>query len=332
MSNAKPSDPVVGLALGSGSARGWAHIGVIQGLEAIGIKPQVVVGTSIGALVGAVYVSGQLKDFAEWVQKLTSRDVFRYMDFSFTGGMVKGEALFSFFESQHRNPDISKLKQRYASVATEMSSGREIWITKGRILPAARASCALPGLFSPVQFEGQWMLDGGLVNPVPVSTCRALGADLVIAVNLNAQLVGRHFSRAVEPGEPSPDDQERDRGWWDRVRDYVSSGEEADASGSPRFFDVIASSVNIMQDRITRSRMAGDPPELTLVPELRDFALMDFHRAKEAIAEGRRLVEQHEDLLRLWRPAAKDKSAEGGKSKARKSKAGKAKGDKKKAG
>ncbi len=306
MSTAKSSDPVIGLALGSGSARGWAHIGVIQGLEAMGIRPQVVVGTSIGALVGAVYVSGQLDEFADWVGKLTSRQVFRFMDFSFTGGVVKGEALFGFFESQHRNPDISKLKQRFASVATEMSSGREIWITKGPILPAARASCALPGLFSPVQFEGQWMLDGGLVNPVPVSTCRALGADLVIAVNLNAQLVGRHFSRAVEPGEPSPDDRERDRGWWDRMRDYMSSGDSIDG-GSPRFFDVIASSVNIMQDRITRSRMAGDPPELTLVPELLDFALMDFHRAKEAIAEGRRLVEAHEDFLRPWRTAPKKK-------------------------
>lgn len=316
MSQAKSSDPVIGLALGSGSARGWAHIGVIQGLEAIGVRPQVVVGTSIGALVGAVYVSGQLDEFAEWVCKLTSREVFRFMDFSFTGGVVKGEALFGFFEAQHRNPDISKLKQRFASVATEMSSGREIWITKGPILPAARASCALPGLFSPVQFDGQWMLDGGLVNPVPVSTCRALGADVVIAVNLNAQLVGRHFSRAVEPAEPSADDRERDRGWWDRMRDYMSSGDSAEG-GSPRFFDVIASSVNIMQDRITRSRMAGDPPEITLVPELRDFALMDFHRAKEAIAEGRRLVESHEELLRHWRTAAQDKVGNGVKAKAK---------------
>ena len=303
MSDALSTDPVVGLALGSGSARGWAHIGIIQGLEAMGLRPQVVVGTSIGALVGAVYVSGQLDAFAEWVQTLTSREVFRFLDFSFTGGVVKGETLFSFFESQHRNPDISSLAQRYASVATEMSSGREIWINKGPILPAARASCALPGLFSPVQFDGQWMLDGGLVNPVPVSTCRAMGADLVIAVNLNAQLVGRHFSRAAEPAEPSPDERARDRGWWDRVRDYMSSGGSDEEGGSPRFFDVIASSVNIMQDRITRSRMAGDPPDLTLVPELRDFALMDFPRAKEAIAEGRRLVEQHQDLLRRWRPA-----------------------------
>lgn len=291
---AQPSAPVIGLALGSGSARGWAHIGVLQALEAMGIRPQVVCGTSIGALVGAVYVSGQLDAFAEWVQKLTARDVLRFMDFSFSGGMVKGEALFGFFEEQHRNPDIQALAQRYASVATEMSSGREIWITEGPILPAARASCALPGLFSPVQFNDRWMLDGGLVNPVPVSTCRALGADFVIAVNLNAQLVGQHFSRSSADAESAPGPDKAERGWWNRVRDYLSSGE---GEGAPRFFDVIASSVNIMQDRITRSRMAGDPPDLTLVPQLADFALMDFHRAEEAIAEGRRLIEAQADRL-----------------------------------
>lgn len=303
MATATP--PVIGLALGSGSARGWAHIGVLQALEDLGIRPQVVCGTSIGALVGAVYVSGQLDEFGEWVQKLTSRDVLRFMDFSFSGGMVKGEALFGFFEERHRNPEIESLEQRYASVATEMNSGREIWITEGPILPAARASCALPGLFSPVQFRGRWMLDGGLVNPVPVSTCRALGAEFVIAVNLNAQLVGQHFSRSAD-AEREAETDKAERGWWNRVRDYLSSG---DGEGAPRFFDVIASSVNIMQDRITRSRMAGDPPDLTLVPQLEDFALMDFHRAKEAIAEGRRLIEAQADRLRHWAPAEKDAAA-----------------------
>ena len=285
--------PVVGVALGSGSARGWAHIGVLQGLEAMGIKPQVVAGTSIGALVGAVYVSGQLTDFAEWVQKLTAREVWRYMDLSFSGGVVKGEALFSYFEEHHRNPDIGTLDQRFATVATDMHSGREIWITEGRVLPAARASCALPGLFSPVQFQDRWMLDGGLVNPVPVSTCRALGADVVIAVNLNAQLVGRHFSTPLNEGTSTPSTE---RGLWTRVMDYLSGSE----GGRPSFFDVVASSVNIMQDRITRSRMAGDPAEVTLVPLLADFALMDFHRAEEAIAEGRALVERHARQIRGW--------------------------------
>jgi NTE family protein len=288
--------PVVGLALGSGSARGWAHIGVIQELEAMGIRPQVVAGTSIGALVGAVYVSGQLEDFARWVRKLTLRDVLGLLDLSFTGGVVKGEKLFGFFHEQHRNPNIEELAQRYVSVATEMRSGREIWITRGPILAAARASCAIPGVFSPVQHRERWMLDGGLVNPVPVSACRAFGADVVIAVNLNAQLVGAHLSRQSRLQGEAQARSAEERGFWQRVRGYFS----ADQDESPGFFDVVAASVNIMQDRLTRSRMAGDPAELTLVPLLEDFALMDFHRADEAIREGRRLVRRYADDIRAW--------------------------------
>lgn len=291
-----PDQPIVGLALGSGSARGWSHIGIIQELEAIGVKPQVLAGTSIGSLVGAVYATGQLDAFAEWVQRLTTRDVLRLMDFSFSGGMVKGEKLFEFFNEQHSNPDIESLQIKYASVATDMHSGREIWISSGPILPAARASCALPGLFSPVQHNGRYMLDGGMVNPVPISTCRALGADIVIAVNLNAQLVGAHFSNASRK-EAERDAEEQESGLWQRMKNYFS---EEDADAKPGFFDVVAASVNIMQDRITRARMAGDPAEVTLVPLLEDFAIMDFHRAGEAIAEGRRVVQANAEQIRGW--------------------------------
>ncbi len=297
--------PVVGLALGSGSARGWSHIGVIQELEAMGIRPGVVAGTSIGALVGAVYVSGQLADFTEWLTKLTVRDVVRLMDFTFSGGFVKGERLFGYFSEHHPNPNIEELQQRYASVCTEMKSGREVWVTSGPVLAAARASCALPGLFTPVKLKDSWMLDGGLVNPVPVSAARALGADVVFAVNLNAQLVGLHLSAAGrQEAEREADEEDarntdataKTKGFWHRLVGYLESGDPE----RPGFFDVVASSVNIMQDRLTRSRMAGDPPELTLLPRLEDFALMDFHRAGEAIAEGRRVVQQHEADIRAW--------------------------------
>ena len=293
--------PVIGLALGSGSARGWAHIGIVQELEAIGVRPQVVAGTSIGALVGGVYVSGQLDAFADWVQTLTVRDVVGLMDLTLTGGFVKGERLFGFFNEQHRNPDIEELEQRYVSVATEMESGREIWITKGPVWAAARASCAIPGLFTPVKHDERWMLDGGLVNPVPVSACRALGADVVIAVNLNAQLIGSHLSAAGrieaerEADAQDKRNEEKNRSLWQRLATYFSS-----SGDTPSFFDSVAASINIMQDRLTRSRMAGDPPELSLLPRLPDFALMDFHRAGEAIQEGRRLVRAHEAEIRHW--------------------------------
>ena len=299
--------PVVGLALGSGSARGWSHIGVIQELEAMGIRPQVIAGTSIGALVGAVYVSGQLQDFTDWVTKLSVRDVVKLMDFTFSGGFVKGERLFGYFHEHHPNPNIEDLEQRYVSVSTEMKTGREIWITRGPVLQAARASCAIPGLFTPVKLNDRWMLDGGLVNPVPVSAARALGADVVIAVNLNAQLVGLHLSaagrqeaeREADNAELATDASAKTKGFWHRVIGYLESGDPE----KPGFFDVVASSVNILQDRLTRSRMAGDPPELTLLPRLEDFALMDFHRAGEAVAEGRRVVQQHEKEIRAWAEA-----------------------------
>jgi NTE family protein len=293
--------PVIGLALGSGSARGWAHVGIIQELEKLGIQPQVVAGTSIGALVGAVYVTGQLDEFSDWVQSLTMRDVFGLLDISFSGGVMKGEKLFNFFREQHRNPDIESLEKKFVSVATEMKSGREIWIRKGPILTAARASCALPGLFSPVQLEDRWMLDGGLVNPVPVSACRALGADIVIAVNLNAQLVGTHMprhSRAEFDKEASKSNGDADSLWNKFANYFVSDGDNDDAE--PGMLDVMSASINIMQDRITRSRMAGDPAEISLLPQLEDFALMDFHRAKEAIEEGRNLVQRHQSELLAW--------------------------------
>jgi NTE family protein len=294
-----PNAPKVGLALGSGSARGWAHIGIIQGLLSIGIEPHVVAGTSIGALVGAVYASGQLDEFTEWVKALTSRDVFGLMDISFSGGVVKGQKLFGFFEEKHQNPNIEDLDKRFVSVCTEMKSGREIWIQRGPILQAARASCAIPGLFSPVKHEDRWMLDGGLVNPVPVSACRAMGADVIIAVNLNAQLVGRHLSRAGREEVAREAQTKQDRNLWRRMLESLSSGD----GDNPSVFDVVTASVNILQDRLTRSRMAGDPPEITLLPVLEDFALMDFHRASECIDEGRRLVKEHEaTLLALANP------------------------------
>jgi NTE family protein len=268
---------------------------VILELEAMGIQPQIVAGTSIGALVGAVYVSGQLEAFTEWAKKLEVKDIFGLMDISFSGGVVKGEKLFGFFRENHANPDIQSLEKKFVTIATEMKTGREVWLTKGPVLRAARASCALPGLVSPVRYEDRWMLDGGLVNPVPVSACRALGADIVIAVNLNTQLVGAHMSKAsrlqVEAKAPK-----EDKGLWQRLTGYFASDED----GEPGVLDVIAASINIMQDRITRSRMAGDPAEITLVPLLEDFALMDFHRADEAIEEGRRLVRESAGLIHSW--------------------------------
>ncbi len=302
MTDTRPDQPVLGLALGGGAAKGWAHIGVLQELERMNLRPRVVCGTSIGALVGAVYASGQLEAFSDWVQSLTVRDVLGLMDFSFSGGVIKGEKLFEFFQERHQNPDIQDLDIDFAAVATDMRNGRETWLDRGPVLQAARASCALPGLFSPVQHEGHWMLDGGLVNPVPVSVCRAMGADVVLAVNLNHLPAGKHIARPNRRGMAEGKGAEQDESFWQKVMSFLGSDEDED----PGFFDVMTASVDIMQDRITRSRMAGDPAEEMLAPELSDFAIMDFHRAGEAIEEGRRLAGEVESRLQAWLGEAGD--------------------------
>ncbi|MDH1675759.1 patatin-like phospholipase family protein, partial [Comamonas aquatica] len=185
--------PKIGLALGSGSARGWAHIGVLQALDEAGIRPDVVCGASIGALVGAAYAAGELERFADWVQSLGMRDVFGFMDFNLSGGMLKGEKLISFWRRNFADFNIEDSALPFAAVATDLHSGAEVWLRHGSIADAVRASIAMPGLFTPVVREGRLLADGGLVNPVPASLARAMGADIVIAVDLNASLLHRHM-------------------------------------------------------------------------------------------------------------------------------------------
>jgi NTE family protein len=184
----------VGLALGSGAARGWAHVGVIRALEAAGISPEVVCGSSVGAVVGAAYASGRLDDFEAWVRSLDRTGLVRNLDLSFRGGLFKGAQFFSFMSPSIPDREISTLALPFAAVATDLESGREVWLRDGSLHAALRASVALPGLITPTRRGGRWLVDGGLVNPVPVSLCRALGADTVIAVDLNTTLLRRQFT------------------------------------------------------------------------------------------------------------------------------------------
>jgi NTE family protein len=288
----------VGIALGSGASRGWTHIGVLKALNKLGIYPDVVAGCSAGASVGLAYASGKLEEYEEWVRQLSWREIMSLVDFSFTGGFIKGERLIDFFRGDDDVPLIEKLPIKFGAVTTEMYSGREVWITEGSGLFAVRASCAFPGLFQPAKGEQGWLIDGGLVNPVPVSLCRALGAEIIIGVNLNAELVKvNHFSEKVpEVGEAPPTEEE------DSFigRFFSSNGNAEEPEKTPAMMDVLSSSIGIMQDRITRSRMAGDPPEVMLIPRLGDFGILEFQRAAEAIDEGERVVmAASESLQRL---------------------------------
>ena len=299
--------PRLGLALGSGSARGWAHIGVLQVLDEEGIRPDIVCGSSIGALVGAAYAAGELQRFTEWVQGLGMRDVFGFMDFNITGGMLKGEKLIAFWRRNFADFDIDRSPMPFGAVATDLHSGAEVWLRHGSIADAVRASIALPGLFTPVmRDDGRLLVDGGLVNPVPASLARAMGADIVIAVDLNADILGRHLRKpgangAAKPPAEAPEDDEEAAGWLSRLQDGFASllpTPDPARVPAPSLLEVVLASVNIMQVRITRSRMAGDPPEVVIAPQLAHLGLMDFYRAEEAIAEGQRAAEKTLPFLR----------------------------------
>jgi NTE family protein len=294
--------PRIGLALGSGAARGWSHIGVIEALAESGIEPDIVCGCSIGALVGAAYVAGELPALKGFAQSLTWREIARMFDVRLSGGgLIAGQEIVAHLRRLKISGPIAGYAKPFAAVATDLETGHEVWLREGPIEEAVRASIALPGILSPARHGDRWLVDGGLVNPVPVSVCRALGADVVIAVNLNGDLVGRHalgyYERNARSAPSAPPE------FLTRLVDQMPSALREQASAmlpklvssgpaSPGYFDVLMTSINVMQDQITRARLAGEPPHVMLVPRLKHIGLLEFNRAAETIAEGRACVDQ----------------------------------------
>jgi NTE family protein len=301
--------PVIGLALGGGAARGLAHIGTIKTLVAHGIVPNVVVGTSIGAVVGGAYASGHLDKLEEWARSLQPRNIFGYLDIRLNGsGLIGGAKLAAELETTMGQSLIEDLPVKFATVATEVRTGHEIWLTHGRMVDAMRASYALPGIFSPVLIGDRWLVDGALVNPVPVSAARAMGAEIVIAANLSSD-VFTHSTTIYSHGpsadvavsvapevvsEPAP--PKRGLGKFfsaERTmkREFFGGG------GRPGISTVMVDAFNIMQDRITRARLAGDPPDLLISPRVGQIGWFDFHRADDLIAHGARAAERAIDSI-----------------------------------
>ncbi len=288
------SRPSIGLVLGSGSARGWAHIGVIRALQEAGIEPDIVCGTSIGSLVGAAYAAGRLDDLETWVKSLTWKTVVGLLDFTLTAGLIKGIRLVDFFRSHFNDVEIGKLAKPFGAVATDLATGREIWLREGMVIDAVRASIALPGFFTPVERDGRLIVDGGLVNPVPVSLARAMGADIVLAVDLSSDMAGRRLRRPTAPVAAPGRVASQLSGMLGKLqlgRNRKKNGPKTSLP-IPSMIDVMTTSINIMQERITRSRLAGEPADIVIRPRLAQMALMDFHRAAPAIAEGKRAAEQ----------------------------------------
>lgn len=295
--------PVIGLALGSGSARGWAHLGVLRALEADGIRPDLICGCSIGAFVGAAAAAGDLGKLTRWVEGLRWKSVVALLDVSLRSGLIRGDRLIEFFERNFVDRGFSELDIPFSCVATDLVSGREIWLKEGSVADAVRASIALPGLLTPVPHEGRLLVDGALVNPVPVSLCRAMGADLVIAVDLSSDMIGRAWRRAgVQPLEK--DDAEEPT-WISRILGRFgleSAVEPAKPSrpedSLPSLVDVMTISINVMQTRIARSRLAGEPADVLISPRVGQIGMLDYHRGLEAIVEGEAAVQRMLPALR----------------------------------
>lgn len=305
----------VGLALGGGAARGWSHIGVLRALERAGIKPDIVVGTSMGAVVGGCYVADELDELQDFATSLTRRKVLGYLDFNFTGaGLINGRRLCDRLDVKLREVEIDRLEKRYVAVATEIGTGHEIWLTRGRLVDAMRASYALPGIFKPVELNGRWLFDGALVNPVPVSVARALGARYVIAVNVNADMSGRGSMSPVQDlSHPGPTDALPDIDVDAPVEEQqanvlVRNGRAlkkllarqvfGETDNGPGISTVMMEAFNIVQDRIARSRLAGDPPDVVISPRIGEFGLFDFHRAEGLIACGEAAAERALDDIK----------------------------------
>jgi len=288
--------PKIGLALGAGVARGWTHIGIIRELEKEGIIPDVIAGTSIGAVVGGAYASGNLDEIEEWALSLKNNSFFRFLDLKLgSSGLFGSDKLSELMQTRFGNIQLEDLETPFTAIACELKSGHEVWLKSGSMADAIRASFAMPGVFEPQERDGRWLVDGALVNPLPISVCRAAGCDLIIAVNLSEDIYGSVRAKregALSTSEfgvyPEGDytEEQTTKGNRSLVRRLFGHKKNA-----PSMFSNLIASINIMQNRLARSRMAGDPADVLLAPRCGHVGLMEFHRAEELIAEGKRCLE-----------------------------------------
>jgi NTE family protein len=285
------------LALGSGIARGWAHIGVLRALDRHGIAPDIIAGTSIGALVGGIFLAGHLEALERWARSLTKIRILSYMDFrGARGGLIGGQRLVRLMRDNLGDALIEDLPVPFVAITTDLVTGHEVWLRSGHMVDALRAAISLPGVFEPVQLGRRWLVDGALVNPVPVSVCQALGAQVTIAVNLNADIVGRARQSLAAAaagldllngaGNGGAAAAQR------RTLDSLTRRVFRRDARQPSMLGVMVLALNVVQDRIARSRLAGEPPHAQVVPRLGHIGMLELHRAAEIIAEGEAAVER----------------------------------------
>ncbi len=293
----------IGIALGGGGARGWAHIGVLRTLIKAGFEPDIIAGTSIGAIVGGACAAGRLDELEAFARSIDRRSIWRLVDVNLGkgGGLVTGERVANKLTEIIGTHNIEDLKKKFAAVATELPAGHEVWLETGDLITAMRASYAMPGIFVPSPNEGRPLIDGGIANPVPVSACRAMGANIVIAVPLPASYTpAARFARETPEAELSA--WKKATAAFREPERFVARQLFGDEPGSLTTASVSVAALNILLDRMTRVRLASDPPDVTVTSEIGRIALLEFDRAEEAIAIGaaatERVLPEIEGLVR----------------------------------
>lgn len=285
----------IGLALGAGAARGWTHIGIIKALKELGVNIDVVSGCSIGAYVGSAFASDKLSELEQWAFSLTEWQVFSLLGIGFRrGGLASGQKVFEKHKNEFCAPSFEEMTLPFCAVATDLYSGKEVVFNNGPINNAIQASCAIPALFTPIEHDGRWLVDGAVVNPVPVNQCRQLGADFVIAVNLSADFRPQMIESCEKEHEISQQKTDEFMGKANGgfMKQWFSPESQNNKKQAPGIMSVMSSSLEILQARVSRSRLAGDPPDLLIEPQLGDVGLLEFHRAEELSLKGEQAVER----------------------------------------
>jgi len=309
------NSPKIGLALGSGSARGLAHIGVIRAIKDAGIHIDYVAGTSIGALVGAVYASGKIDSLQGAYLAMDWKKIAYFFDVVFPkSGIIDGKKVANFLREYIHSERIEELPLSFKAIATDYDSGEEVLFETGDVIEAVRASISVPGIFTPVRIDDRILIDGGLVNPVPVDVVRKMGADIVIAVDLNHEVItGKHHSQTKDQTDEgvlqalsrlsggrykaAMDRIEEKLHSFDNVPTLIQAREWLAEESLPNIFEVLLTSTNIMVTQITQTRLRIDPPDVLIQPPLGDVRFLEFNRAEEIISIGYETMCQHLDQL-----------------------------------
>lgn len=287
----------IGLVLGSGSSRGWAHIGAIEALQEAGIPIHLVAGCSVGAFIGAIYASGGLERLKKYVMDMDGESMFSLSDLTLIrSGLLDGDRKLKELFCMHSDKkEFAELEIPLKVVAADLYSGDPVVLDKGDLLKALRASMSYPGLFAPVNYKNRWLIDGGVLDPVPVGVARAMGADIVIAVNLDSKLISRRRHRKIEsvpevkPVQVKSEFLKKLADRYDAVENAIRKRldlQEKRGPTVPGTRQVISAAIELMQERITRVNIAVNPPDILITPRLGDLKMLDYDQVEHAIEEG----------------------------------------------